>query len=112
MLGAFGAMVDGLIANVSDRTGTYTPITGSTISNTAAIETNDRVDVAEEVSLGGGVEGPGKRSGSYSDPTASTALDGRRQHRRSAVRRSRRAIASALRQTQEAVFHALAAADG
>ena len=70
------------------------------------------VDVAEEVSLGGGIEGPGKRSVSYSDPTASTALDGRRQHRRSAVRRSRKAIANALRQVQEATFHALSAADG
>ena len=70
------------------------------------------VDVAEEVSLGRGIEGPGKRSGSYSDPTASTALDGRRQHRRNAVRRSRKAIANALRQVQEATFHALSAADG
>ena len=70
------------------------------------------VDVAEEVSLGGGIEGPGKRSVSYSDPTASTALDGRRQHRRSAVRRSRKAIANALRQVQEATFQCLSAADG
>ena len=70
------------------------------------------MDVAEEVSLGGGIEGPGKRSVSYSDPTASTALDGRRQHRRSAVRRSRKAIANALRQIQEATFQALSAADG
>ena len=70
------------------------------------------MDVAEEVSLGGGIEGPGKRSGSHSDPTASTALDGRRQHRRNGVRRSRKAIANALRQVQEATFHALAAADG
>ena len=68
------------------------------------------VDMAEDVSLGGGIEGPGKRSVSYSDPTASTALDGRRQHRRSGVRRSRKAIASALRSAQEALFHAVTAA--
>ncbi len=70
------------------------------------------VDMAEDVSLSGGIEGPGRRVGSHADPTASAALDGRRQHRRSGVRRSRKAIAAALRSTQEALFHAITAAEG
>ena len=69
------------------------------------------VEVAEEVTLSGGIEGPGRRVGSHSDPTATAALDGRRQRRRNEVRRSRKAIAAALRQTQVAVFHALSAAE-
>jgi len=36
------------------------------------------VSMAEDVSLGGSVEGPSSRSGSHSDPTATAALDGRR----------------------------------
>ena len=69
------------------------------------------VEVAEDVTLGGGIGGSGRRSVPHSDPTASAALDGRRQRRRSAVRRSRRAIATALRHTQEALWHAVSAAD-
>ncbi len=70
------------------------------------------VDSAEAVTLSGGIEGPGRRTGSHADPTATAALDGRRQHRRNGVRRSRRAIATALRQVQEATFHAMRAAEG
>ena len=70
------------------------------------------VDSAEAVTMSGGIEGPGRRSGSHSDPTATAALDGRRQRRRNGVRRSRKAIANALRQIQEATFHAMRAADG
>ena len=70
------------------------------------------VEVAEDVTLGGGIGGSGRRSVPHSDPTASAALDGRRQHRRSGVRRSRKAIAAALRSTQEALFHAITAAEG
>lgn len=70
------------------------------------------VDSAEDVTLSGGIEGPGRRMGSHADPTATAALDGRRQHRRNGVRRSRKAIATALRQVQEATFHAMRAAEG
>ncbi len=72
-----------------------------------AVEAADGVPVSS-----GGIEGPGRRTGTHSDPTATAALDGRRQHRRSGVRRSRKAIAAALRQVQEALYHAVAAADG
>ena len=42
----------------------------------------------------------------------SLALEDLRQRRRNGVRRSRKAIANALRQIQEATFHAMRAADG
>ena len=70
------------------------------------------VEMAEDVSLSGGIGGSGRRSVPHSDPTASAALDGRRQHRRNGVRRSRKAIAAALRSAQEALFHAIIAAEG
>ena len=67
------------------------------------------VAMANEVNITSSIEGPSNRSGSHADPTARIALDGRRQHRRSSVRRSRKAIAASLRQLQEAVFHAVSA---
>ena len=67
------------------------------------------VAMANEVNITSSTEGPSNRSGSHADPTARIALDGRRQQRRSSVRRSRKAIAASLRQLQEAVFHAVSA---
>ena len=69
------------------------------------------VAMANDISLGSTTEGPSSRRGSYSDPTASTALDGRRQRRRSSVKKVRRAIATSNRHLQEAVWHACAAAN-
>ncbi len=69
------------------------------------------VAMAEEVSLGGQVEGPSSRSGSHADPTATTALDGRRQRRRGSVKKARKAIGASVRHLQEALWHACAAAD-
>ncbi len=69
------------------------------------------VSMAEEVSLGGQVEGPSSRVGSHADPTATTALDGRRQARRSSVKKARKAIGTSIRHLQEAFFHISSAAD-
>ena len=69
------------------------------------------VSMADDVSLGGSVEGPSSRSGSHADPTATAALDGRRQRRRSSVKQARRAIGVATRHLQEAIWHACSAAD-
>ena len=69
------------------------------------------VAMADDVSMGGQVEGPSSRSGSHADPTATTALDGRRQRRRSSVKQARRAIATATRHLQTAIRHACSAAD-
>jgi len=69
------------------------------------------VSMAEDISLGGTVEGPSSRKGSHADPTATTALDGRRQRRRGSVKRSRRDIGIALRHLQSAIYSALNAAD-
>ena len=69
------------------------------------------VSMAEDVNLGGSVEGPSSRSGSHADPTATAALDGRRQRRRSSVKQARRAIGVATRHLQEAIWHACSAAD-
>ncbi len=69
------------------------------------------VSMAEDISLGGTVEGPSSRKGSHADPTATTALDGRRQRRRSSVKRSRKDIGIALRHLQSAIYSALNAAD-
>ena len=69
------------------------------------------VAMAEDVSMGGQVEGPSNRSGSHADPTATTALAGRRQRRRSSVKQARRAIGVATRHLQEAIWHACSAAD-
>ena len=69
------------------------------------------IAMAEDVSMGGQVEGPSSRSGSHADPTATTALDGRRQRRRSSVKQARRAIATATRSLQSAIWYACSAAD-
>ena len=69
------------------------------------------VAMAEDVNIGGSVEGPSSRSGSHADPTATQALDGRRQRRRSSVKQARRAIGTATRHLQEAIWHACSAAD-
>jgi hypothetical protein len=69
------------------------------------------VAMAEDVSLGGGVEGPSSGKGSHADPTATTALDGRRQRRRGSVKRSRKDIGIALRHLQSAVYAAASAAN-
>ena len=69
------------------------------------------VAMADDVSMGGSVEGPSSRSGSHADPTATQALDGRRQRRRSSVKQARRAIGTATRHLQEAIWHACSAAD-
>ena len=66
------------------------------------------VEASETVSMSSGGEGPGRRTGSHSDPTATAALDGRRKRRRDGVRKSRKAISAALRQMQEALFYAVA----
>ena len=68
------------------------------------------VTMAEDVSMGGQVEGPSSRSGSHADPTATTALDGRRQRRRSSVKQARRAIGAATKHLQTAIWHASSAA--
>jgi hypothetical protein len=69
------------------------------------------VVMADDVSISSSVESPASRSGSHADPTARTALDGRRQNRRASVRRSRKAIAASLRQLQEALWHACSVAN-
>ncbi len=69
------------------------------------------VAMSEDISLGGQVEGPSSRSGSHADPTATTALDGRRQARRSSVKKARRAIGASVRHLQEAMWHACSAAN-
>ena len=69
------------------------------------------VEMAEDVGLGGSVEGPSQRRGSHADPTATTALDGRRQRRRSSVKKARKAIGASVRHLHEAVWHACSAAD-
>ena len=69
------------------------------------------VAMSEDVSLGGQVEGPSNRSGSHADPTATAALDGRRQRRRSSVKKARSAIGVATRHLQEAIWHTCSAAD-
>ena len=66
---------------------------------------------AADGSLGGSGEGPASRAGSHADPTATAALDGRRQRRRSSVKQARRAIGVATRHLQEAIWHACSAAD-
>ena len=70
------------------------------------------VEMAEDVNMGGSVEGPSSRSGSHSDPTASAALDGRRKRRRSSVKKARQDIGVSLRHLQSAIWHACTAADG
>ena len=67
--------------------------------------------MAEDVSMGGQVEGPSSRSGSHAEPTATAALDGRRQRRRSSVKQARGAIGTATRHLPEAMWHACSAAD-
>ena len=69
------------------------------------------VEMAEDISLGGAVEGPSSRSGSHADPTATAALDGRRQRRRSSVKKARKAIGVSVRHLQEGIWHACSAAD-
>ena len=69
------------------------------------------VAMANDISLGGNLEGPSSRKGSYSDPTATTALDGRRARRRGSVKRSRKDIGIALRHLQSAVYSAASAAN-
>ena len=69
------------------------------------------VTMAEDVSLGGNVEGPSSRKGSHADPTATAALAGRRQRRRGSVKKARQAIGVATRHLQEAIWHACSAAD-
>ena len=69
------------------------------------------VEMSEDISLGGSVEGPASRSGSHADPTATAALDGRRQRRRSSVKKARKAIGVAVRHLQEGIWHACSAAD-
>ena len=69
------------------------------------------VSMAEDVSMGGQVEGPSSRSGSHADPTATTALDGRRQARRSSVKKARQDIGTSMRHLQSAIWHACTAAD-
>ena len=69
------------------------------------------VSMAEDVSLGGSVEGPSSRSGSHAEPTATAALDGRRQRRRSSVKKARQDIGTATRHLQSAIWHACSAAD-
>jgi len=70
------------------------------------------VRMANDVSIKSTIEGPSTRSGSsHADPTANAALDGRRQRRRSSVRKARKAIGAALRHLQEAHYHSLQAAE-
>ena len=69
------------------------------------------VEMAEDVNMGGSVEGPSSRSGSHSDPTATAAMDGRRKRRQGSVKRSRKDISTSLRHLQGAVWHACAATD-
>ena len=69
------------------------------------------VEMAEDVNMGGSVEGPSSRTGSHSDPTASAALDGRRKRRRSSVKKARQDIGVSLRHLQSAIWHACSAAD-
>ena len=69
------------------------------------------VEMADDVNMGGSVEGPSSRTGSHSDPTATTALDGRRARRRGSVKRSRKDIGIALRHLQSAVYTAASAAN-
>ncbi len=69
------------------------------------------VEMAEDVNLGGSVEGPSSRSGSHSDPTANAALDGRRKRRRSSVKKARQDIGTSMRHLQSAIWHACTATD-
>ena len=69
------------------------------------------VEMADDVNMGGSVEGPSSRSGSHADPTATAALDGRRQRRRSSVKKARQDIGTATRHLQSAIWHACSAAD-
>ena len=68
------------------------------------------VAMADDVSMGGQVEGPSSRSGSHADPTATAALDGRRQRRRSSVKKARKDIGVSVRHLQSGIWHACAAA--
>ena len=68
------------------------------------------VEMSEDISLGGTVEGPSSRSGSHSDPTATAALDGRRQRRRSSVKKARKDIGVSVRHLQSAIWHSCSAA--
>lgn len=69
--------------------------------------------MADEVHLSTSIEGPSSRSGSsYSDPTANTALDGRRQKRRSSMRKARKDVGAALRNIQAAHFQIVKALEG
>lgn len=70
------------------------------------------VEMADDVNMGGSVEGPSSRTGSHSDPTASAALDGRRKRRRSSVKKARQDIGTSVRHLQSAIWHACTAADG
>jgi hypothetical protein len=69
------------------------------------------VEMADDVNMGGSVEGPSSRTGSHSDPTANAALDGRRKRRRSSVKKARQDISTSLRHLQGAIWHACTAAD-
>ena len=66
---------------------------------------------AEAVHLGSRSSGIGVKTNTISDPTANAALDPRRAHKQSNVKKARKEIKTALIATRQALAHLNLAAD-